>query len=380
MPCIQRTVEVGPPARARDDGAVEQRTQGGDPCTSHRGDERFEHPRLGVEEQLLLAAEVVPDRLRRHSGGGRDLGQRHRFEPVRLEQARRRVGDALPRRGLLALTQTFHRRKYTTVVRMNWMITGTSTGFGRALALAARDAGHDVIATARNLDDIADLDGVRREPLDLAQPNDIDVSNVDVLVNNAGFGLLGAFEELTDQELREAFEVNLFGGLALTRAVLPGMRARGYGRIVQMSSVIGVTSGLGGAAYAGPKAALEAISVALAAEIRSFGIRVTIVQPGPFRTAFGGASLRWATPLPAYADVIGPPRAAFEASHGSQPNDPRGARRRSSPRSSRTSRRCTYRSAPRPSTGSVRISRPGATHSNTRARSAATPRTNRSDA
>jgi short-subunit dehydrogenase len=205
---------------------------------------------------------------------------------------------------------------------MRWLITGTSSGLGRALAIAARDAGHDVIATARALEHIAELDGVHHLELDLAAPNEVP-GDVDVLVNNAGFGLLGAFEELTDAELREAFEVNLFGHLALTRAVLPGMRERRYGRIVQMSSVIGVTSGLGGTAYAGPKAALEAISTALAAEVKPFGIAVTIVQPGPFRTAFGGTNLRWAHPLPAYADRIGPPRAAFEATHGTQPNDPR---------------------------------------------------------
>src|SRR6478735_3641088 len=205
---------------------------------------------------------------------------------------------------------------------MKWMITGTSSGFGRALALAARDAGHDVIATARDLDEIADLDGMRHERLDLAEPLAIDARDVDVLVNNAGFGLLGAFEELTDAQLRESFEVNLFGHLSLTRAVLPGMRERGYGRIVQLSSVIGVTSGLGGTAYAGPKAALEAISVALAAEVKPFGVGVTIVQPGPFRTGFGGARLRWARSHPAYKDLIGPPRRAFEAGHGAQPNDP----------------------------------------------------------
>jgi short-subunit dehydrogenase len=202
-----------------------------------------------------------------------------------------------------------------------WLITGTSSGFGRALALAARDAGHDVIAAARNLDDIADLERMRHRELDLAAPPAIDDA-IDVLVNNAGFGLLGAFEELTDAELREAFEVNLFGHLALTRAVLPGMRARGHGRIVQMSSVIGVTSGLGGSAYAGPKAALEAISTALAAEVKPFGIAVTIVQPGPFRTRFGGAKLRWAQSLQAYEPIIGPPRAAFTKGHGTQPNDP----------------------------------------------------------
>ncbi|RKQ86180.1 short-subunit dehydrogenase [Solirubrobacter pauli] len=203
------------------------------------------------------------------------------------------------------------------------MITGTSSGFGAALATVARAAGHEVVATTRA--------GGGDLHLDLRDPESIRAAaaaagDVDVLVNNAGFGLLGAFEELTDAELRDAFEVNLLGPLTLTRALLPGMRSRRFGRIVQLSSVVGVTSGPGGAAYAGPKAALEAASVALAGEVRHLGIRVTIVQPGPFRTAFGGAGLRWSTPLPDYAEVIGPPRAALEAGHGRQPNDPaRGA-------------------------------------------------------
>ncbi len=178
---------------------------------------------------------------------------------------------------------------------MRWLITGTSSGFGAALATVARAAGHEVVATTRA--------GGGDLHLDLRDPESIRAAaaaagDVDVLVNNAGFGLLGAFEELTDAELRDAFEVNLLGPLTLTRALLPGMRSRRFGRIVQLSSVVGVTSGPGGAAYAGPKAALEAASVALAGEVRHLGIRVTIVQPGPFRTAFGGAGLRWSTPLP----------------------------------------------------------------------------------
>jgi NAD(P)-dependent dehydrogenase (short-subunit alcohol dehydrogenase family) len=212
-----------------------------------------------------------------------------------------------------------------------WMVTGTSTGFGRAIAEAARDAGHDVIATARNLDDIAELPGVRPVRLDLADlasrtAAGAHARQADVLVNNAGFGLLGALEGLEDASLREAFEVNLFGHLDLVRAALAGMRERRYGRIVQMSSVVAVTSGLGGGGYAGPKAALEAISVALAAESHHLGVRVTIVQPGPFRTPFGGASLRWGAPLPDYEPVVAPAREAMQQSHGRQPNDPaRGA-------------------------------------------------------
>ena len=148
-----------------------------------------------------------------------------------------------------------------------------------------------------------------------------------MLVNNAGYGQLGALEELKDAELRDAFETNFFGALTLTRAVLPIMRAQHAGHIVQMSSVVGVTSGPGGSAYAGPKAALEAMSEALAAEVAHLGIKVTIVEPGPFRTDFSGRSLRFAeAPNEAYAPLLAPATAAFKASHGTQPNDPyRGA-------------------------------------------------------
>jgi NAD(P)-dependent dehydrogenase (short-subunit alcohol dehydrogenase family) len=212
-----------------------------------------------------------------------------------------------------------------------WLVTGCSSGFGRALAREIVARGDDVVATARDAGALAGLEGVRAARLDVTDPAEIravvaQAGPVDVLVNNAGYGLLGAFEELSDEDLRGAFETNLFGALALTRAVLPGMRERGSGHIVQMSSVVGVTSGAGGAAYAGPKAALEAISEALAAEVARFGIRVTIVEPGPFRTEFTGRSLRSAPSRAPYEDMIGPASAAFRASHGTQPNDPaRGA-------------------------------------------------------
>jgi NAD(P)-dependent dehydrogenase (short-subunit alcohol dehydrogenase family) len=196
------------------------------------------------------------------------------------------------------------------------------------------------MATARDVGRIASLVELapgrgRVARLDVTDPESVRTAvaeaegafgQIDVLVNNAGSALLGAFEEHGDDELRAAFETNLFGPLAVTRAVLPGMRRRRSGHVVQVSSVVGVTSGLGGTAYAGPKAALEAMSEALAAEVAGLGIRVTIVEPGPFRTGFGGRSLSWGEPLADYADLIGPARAAFEASHGSQTGDPvRGA-------------------------------------------------------
>lgn len=216
------------------------------------------------------------------------------------------------------------------------LITGCSSGLGRALAEAVIGRGERVVATARDPSAIADLEGlapdrVRAVRLDVTDASaagaavaegEAAFGGVDVAVNNAGDSRLGAFEEHTEPELRRAFETNLFGALHVTRAVLPGMRRRRAGHVVQLSSVIGVTSGLGGAAYAGPKAALEAMSEAIAAEVAPFGVRVTIVQPGAFRTDFGGKSLRWATAMDEYADRIGPARAAFEASHGTQAGDP----------------------------------------------------------
>jgi NAD(P)-dependent dehydrogenase (short-subunit alcohol dehydrogenase family) len=221
-----------------------------------------------------------------------------------------------------------------------WFITGCSTGLGRSLAEAVLARGDQAVVTARDVSRVQDLAEVHPDralavALDVTDPGQVAVAvaaaqkrfgDIDVLVNNAGYGLLGALEELTDEALRDAFETNLFGALALTRSVLPTMRAQGRGHIVQMSSVIGVTSGPGGSAYAGPKAALEAMSEALAAEVAPLGIDVTIVEPGPFRTDFSGRSLRFAEPMDAYAPLIGPASAAFGASHGTQPNDPyRGA-------------------------------------------------------
>ncbi len=223
--------------------------------------------------------------------------------------------------------------------QLRWLVTGASSGLGAAVAEAAIARGDEVIATARaaaRLDrlvsrapgrvravglDLSDRVGARAKIAEIAR------AGVDVLVNNAGYGLIGAFEEATDGQLREAFEVNLFGGLELTRALLPRMREQGWGRIVQMSSIIGVTSGLGGAGYAGPKAALEAVSDSIAAEVASFGVHVTIVEPGAFRTDFGGRSLRLTGQLPAYQPILGPPRDAFVASHGTQRGNPERAAR-----------------------------------------------------
>jgi NAD(P)-dependent dehydrogenase (short-subunit alcohol dehydrogenase family) len=215
-----------------------------------------------------------------------------------------------------------------------WLITGASTGFGRALAEAVLAEGDGVIATARNPAALADLaahpaaTALALDVTDGAQvaavvEEAIASGGVDVLVNNAGHGLVGALEELTDAEFRAVLETNLFGALAATRAVLPHMRERGSGHIVQMSSMGGVSANPGHAVYATSKFALEGASEALAGEVAPFGVRVTIVEPGPFRTDYAGRSMRPSTPMEAYVGT--PARATrdrFREQDGVQPNDP----------------------------------------------------------
>jgi NAD(P)-dependent dehydrogenase (short-subunit alcohol dehydrogenase family) len=217
-----------------------------------------------------------------------------------------------------------------------WFITGANTGFGRTLAEAAVARGDTVVATARTpaaLDDLvaAAPDRVRALPLDVTDHAQVEAAvadalatgGIDVLVNNAGHGMVGAVEELTDADLRELLAVNVLGPMAVTRAVLPHLRARGRGHIVQMSSVGGVIGNPGHAAYAMTKFALEGLSEALAGEVAPFGVRVTIVEPGPFRTGFAGRSMRFAAPNPAYAGTpAGLLRERMSAQDGNQPGDP----------------------------------------------------------
>jgi NAD(P)-dependent dehydrogenase (short-subunit alcohol dehydrogenase family) len=222
------------------------------------------------------------------------------------------------------------------MTQLRWFITGASTGFGRVLAETLLDEGDLVVATARKPETLTDL--VERHPESaLALPLDVtdhdqiraavsaavDSGGIDVLVNNAGHGLLGALEELTDEQIDDVLGVNLLGALAVTRAVLPHMRKRRSGHIVQLSSVGGVVANPGHAVYATSKFALEGASEALAGEVAAFGIRVTLVEPGPFRTDFLGRSLRMATPIEDYADgPVGALRSRFSKQHGQQPGDP----------------------------------------------------------
>ena len=215
-----------------------------------------------------------------------------------------------------------------------WLITGCSSGFGRRLALAAAQRGDRVIATARNvktIEDIATPFGGRVIilPLDVTDAAAAKAvvaravetfGGFDVLVNNAGYGLFGAIEEGTPEEYRPMFEVNVFGLIETTRAALPVLRRSG-GTIVNMSSGAGIAGGGGAGYYNAAKFAVEGISEALAGELQPFGIRVLIVEPGPFRTEFLGRSITMAAnEMPAYA--ASSRRHYRETNNGNQAGDP----------------------------------------------------------
>lgn len=217
-----------------------------------------------------------------------------------------------------------------------WFITGASSGFGRALADAVLDHGHRLVATARDPDALQDisrraperaraigLDVTDRRRAQEAVQETVDVfGRVDVVVNNAGLGLLGAIEELSEAQLRGQFETNVFGVLNVTRAALPQLRRQRSGHFVQMSSVGGVRANPGHGIYAATKFALEGMSEGLAKEVAHLGIRVTIVEPGPFRTDFAGRSMSTAQPINDYAEVMNPMRERFREMDGSQAGDP----------------------------------------------------------
>lgn len=198
-----------------------------------------------------------------------------------------------------------------------WFITGTSKGFGRAFATAALKRGDQVVATARDtaaLDDLFDNYG------DAVLPLQLDVTDkaageaalaaaverfgrLDVLVNNAGYGLMGMVEEVSEHELRDQMETNFFAAVWLTQAALPIMRENGGGRIVQISSVSGVMAFPSLGLYSASKFALEAFSEALAGEVAGQNIKVTIVEPAGYATEWGTSSLKQTTPAPQYDDL-----------------------------------------------------------------------------
>ncbi|SEO44830.1 oxidoreductase [Amycolatopsis saalfeldensis] len=218
-----------------------------------------------------------------------------------------------------------------------WLITGCSTGLGRALATAVLGRGWRAVVTARDPRQVADLveahgDRALAVALDVTDPARITevvklaeatFGRVDVLVNNAGYGYLAAVEEGEDAEIRTLFETNVFGLMALTRAVLPGMRARRSGHVVNVSSLGGLAAFGATGYYHATKFAVEGISESLAAEVAPLGIKVTIVEPAAFRTNWSGPSMRQsATSIDDYAETAGKRRAATTSTYGHQPGDP----------------------------------------------------------
>ena len=218
-----------------------------------------------------------------------------------------------------------------------WFISGCSTGFGRALAQAVLARGWRVVATARDRERVRDL--VDTAPthalaldLDVTVPQDISSAvtaaeerfgRIDVLVNNAGYGYQAAIEEGDDAEIRDQFDANVFGLFALTRAVLPGMRIRRSGHILNITSVAGLVGYPASGYYAASKHAVEGFTDTLAAETAPLGIRVTAVEPGPFRTDWAGRSLRQ-TPnhIVDYAETAGARMTATSGYSGTQAGDP----------------------------------------------------------
>lgn len=224
--------------------------------------------------------------------------------------------------------------------RKVYFITGTSSGFGRALAEAALERGEQVVLAARKLSDVEELtaqykDNALAVKLDVTNESERQTAveaalerfgRVDVLANIAGAGSLGALEEFSSEQIRQQFEVNFFGVLELTREILPVMRHQKSGHILNLTSIGGLASVGGFALYCATKFAVEGFSEALRDEVKLLGIKVTIVEPGAFRTEFAGASnVRPEKTIDDYKPVIEPIQAYLYGNDGKQSGDPRKA-------------------------------------------------------
>ncbi|CAG9191506.1 Short-chain dehydrogenase/reductase [Paraburkholderia tropica] len=222
-------------------------------------------------------------------------------------------------------------------MKKTWLITGCSSGLGQHLAQAVAARGDQLVATARNVEALQALaqqypDTVRVCALDVTQPEEAKAAvalaievfgGLDVLVNNAGYGLFGAIEEGTPDEYRPMFDVNVFGLIEVTRAALPELRRRRGGRIVNLSSTAGIAGAAGSGYYGASKFAVEGLSEALDLEVRPLGLRVIIVEPGPFRTAFLGRSIAVARRrISDYDQTAGQRRVYRDSNNGKQPGDP----------------------------------------------------------
>jgi NAD(P)-dependent dehydrogenase (short-subunit alcohol dehydrogenase family) len=221
-----------------------------------------------------------------------------------------------------------------------WFITGASSGFGRALAAAVIAHGHQVAVTARDVSQVEDFVEdyplqVRAYALDVLQPESIrqavaearrDFGRLDVVVNNAGYGLIGALEECSEEQMLRNIETNLTGPLRVMRAALPIFREQRGGHFINMGAAAAISNYAGFSVYGGAKAGMELASEAVAAEAAPFGVKVTIVIPGPFRTDFITRSLdRAEQSVPEYAVTAGKFRGFLEKVDGKQPGDPAAA-------------------------------------------------------
>lgn len=219
-----------------------------------------------------------------------------------------------------------------------WFITGATRGIGAELARAVLAAGHTVVATGRKAESVRQALGAEGRllplALDVTKPREIEeavratvakLGRIDVLVNNAGYGLVGAVEELSAEELAAQFETNVLGLAAVTRAVVPVMRAQRAGHIFNVSSAAGIMGFPGAAAYCASKFAVEGLSESMAHELAPLGIHVTIVEPGYFRTEFlTGDSARYAAKVvPDYDATVGEARRSARAMNGQQSGDPK---------------------------------------------------------
>jgi NAD(P)-dependent dehydrogenase (short-subunit alcohol dehydrogenase family) len=218
-----------------------------------------------------------------------------------------------------------------------WLITGCSSGLGRALARQVLASGERLVATARRLEDLEEFSD--QDPA-LCRCMELDVNftaqiqkvvseaaqafgHLDVIVNNAGYGVVGALEELSAAQIAANFATNFFGPIEVIRAALPFLKARGTGHLVNISAAAAISNYPGFSIYGATKCALEGASEALEAELKPFGIRVTIVQPGPFRTEFIGRSLEPAAhPRQEYAPSSGKFVRLLQSMDGKQPGDP----------------------------------------------------------
>jgi len=218
-----------------------------------------------------------------------------------------------------------------------WFITGSSTGFGLCLAEELLAAGYRVAATLRNPEQFADLrarypETVITPAVDVTKPEQTRAAvaetvakwgRIDVLANNAGYGLGGMVEDVPMDEVRDVFETNVFGAVETIRAVLPIMRAQQSGVILNVSSIVGLTAYRGGAFYAATKHALEAISESLSVELAGWNIKVVSIEPGPFRTDFAGRSYKWpSSRMPEYDSLYETVFGIYDRMNGNQAGDP----------------------------------------------------------